>query len=242
MQATPAITGVVTKTPGDPRPAAPPELEALEELGDDAIIAQQAAVHLPQPRAQVAIESRSIVIAEQGGGAEGVGESEPTRELAPYTVSSADPTVVIRDRKLISSLPGPKSTKRAKTSNVGKIFMWGGAGVIAFGVGGALALLTTRGPTEPAIDAALQHSAPLASTEATPALEPSFAAPSIEPSALLEPTLDAMSAPPVMDVSKVHVPKGAISATELPIEKAPPRPSAQAKVPRSAPVTSALPR
>lgn len=127
----------------------------LEELGDDAIIAQQAAVHLPQPRAQVAIESRSIVITDERSGPDSSrAEGEPTRELLPYAVSSVDPTVVIRDRKFIQSLGSPNATNGAKSSNLIKIVLWGGAGLIAFAVGGALALLTANRPLSGGADGA----------------------------------------------------------------------------------------
>jgi len=149
----------VTKTPGDPDPAAAPESEVLEELGDDAIVAQQAAVHSPQPRAQIAVETRSVVIADQGTGnpsqlgpasADGV----PTRQLLPYMASSAEPTLVIRDRKLLKALSatGPRAIRSGKASRMAKVAIWGGAGVLAFALGGLLALLTAhRAPTEPAV-------------------------------------------------------------------------------------------
>jgi hypothetical protein len=217
----------VTKTPGESRPAAPPEYDVLEELGDDAIIAQQAAVHSPQPRAQVAIESRSIVIAEERPEPPKPSstEGEPTRELLPYAVSSVDPTVVIRDRKFINSLgPGPK---KQKTSSVTKIAIWGGAGLVAFAIGGVLAVLTARRPTEPAVDGALQHSGlGVQESEPLPALgEPSLSGVAAEqPSA---PQIQQEAATTLDSDAAKLAPKIPSKAGDLPAEKSPERAPAQ---------------
>ncbi|HEY6556439.1 MAG TPA: hypothetical protein VI072_04170 [Polyangiaceae bacterium] len=212
----------MTKTPGEQRPATA-EHEALEELGDDAIIAQQAAVHTPQPRANVEIESRSIVIAEERPAPEGrvPPEGEPTRELMPYAVSSMDPTVVIRDRKFINSLgSSPPSTRERRGRRVARVALWCGAGLLAFGVGGILAVLTTRRPVEPAIDATLQHSAPtapLVEPVAERPQDPVLAPEPATPVAVQEPRTAVAQG----DAARELAAKPALSASDLPVEKAP---------------------
>jgi hypothetical protein len=96
-----------------------------------------------------------------------------------------DPTVVIRDRKFINSLGSSRPPKnRGKARKALRVALWGGAGLLAFGIGGVLALLTTRRSTEPSIDATLQHSGPAAVTaEAVAEAEPAPApapAPAVE--------------------------------------------------------------
>ncbi len=101
--------------------------------------------------------------------------------------------------------------------------MWGGAGVVAFGVGGAIALLTARKPVEPVNEVAPQPSAQPAPIAPAPApAETTTAAPSSEPSAAPAASADATAAqtPPG---GEQHVPKTAISASELPIEKKAPK-------------------
>ena len=64
----------------------PEELEQLEELGDDAIIAQQQGAHIPKPRAQVTEEARSVVISDhplQG--------SRPPPSRGRYCANAGDP-------------------------------------------------------------------------------------------------------------------------------------------------------
>src|SRR5436190_1184826 len=65
-------TAAVSRVPPHASPGSDPpgedELEQLEELGDDAIIAQQQGAHVPKPRAQVTEEARSIVISDHPSG------------------------------------------------------------------------------------------------------------------------------------------------------------------------------
>lgn len=66
----------------------PSNPQELEELGAEAIVAQQTSAHLPQPRAQVTEEQRSVVIAEQ-----------PVAAAKPYRNDRGEKTIVIRDRR-----------------------------------------------------------------------------------------------------------------------------------------------
>lgn len=127
---------------GSPPPAAD-ELEQLEELGDDAIIAQQTAAHAPKPRANVAEESRSIVI------------SEPPPLAAPRAgASSGSPrrsernekTVVIRDRKQLENVRREIERRRAKLEGKDSgLWGWLLVGLAAFLAGGVLALIVAHG-------------------------------------------------------------------------------------------------
>lgn len=212
--------GAVTKTPGELGQEAPPEYEVLEELGDDAIIAQQSVVHCPQPRAQVAIESRSIVIAEQPEDAEPTpsSESEPTRQLPPYAVSSMDPTVVIRDRKFINSL-NARTKAAPKGSSAVKIAIWGGAGVIAFGIGGLFALVTAGNSEQPLVPAWVPD--PTAAIDSNRSVPTDAAASAIHPdgfeNTISEATRLEHSA---QDAASATSPKASVAPTDLPLEPA----------------------
>jgi hypothetical protein len=80
----------------------PPRLpsdEELEELGDEVILAQESAVHLPQPRQNVATDHPSVVISEpeHPGGKRAPTMRTPRRE-------SSEKTVVIRDRRQLEQM------------------------------------------------------------------------------------------------------------------------------------------
>ena len=165
-----------------------------------------------------------MIAEERAADGRAQGEGEPTRELLPYAVSSMDPTVVIRDRKFINSLgSSPPSRRGGKTKKFARVLLWCGAGLLAFGIGGVLAVLTTRRPMEPAIDATLQHSAPTApageqaGVEATPQPELIAPAESAEPGATVAQG----------DAARDFAAKPALSASDLPIEKTPARPIAK---------------
>jgi hypothetical protein len=113
----------------------PDDLDQIEELGDEAIIAQQTAAHTPQPRANVAEESRSVVITEH---------PEPLRSPPPK--SSAEPTLVIRDRRALDEMRHKilrrQQQKRARSRNA--LYLWGALGLAAFVLGGIVAFLATE--------------------------------------------------------------------------------------------------
>jgi hypothetical protein len=71
------------------RPRQPSD-EELEELSDDVIVAQESLIHVPQPRANVATDHPSVVIAESV-----VSPRRPTLR----TRRTTEQTVVIRDRR-----------------------------------------------------------------------------------------------------------------------------------------------
>jgi hypothetical protein len=136
-------------SPGSDPPGAD-DLEQLEELGDDAIIAQEQGAHVPKPRAQVTEEARSIVISDHPApGGKPSASRKPAAEPAVKKRSErTEKTVVIRDRRQIDELrremakrkPSPKP---ALGSNKG-LLLWAIVGVAAFLTGGLVALLATR--------------------------------------------------------------------------------------------------
>ncbi len=72
----------------------PSNLQELEELGAEAIIAQQTGAHLPQRRVQVAEEQRSVVIAEPSAE-----QPAAAPALKPFRHERGEKTIVIRDRR-----------------------------------------------------------------------------------------------------------------------------------------------
>jgi hypothetical protein len=117
------------------------EEDVLEELDldDAALVSHQSAAHAPQPRANVKVDQPSIVLAEDV-------RSQPEHEPAPVRrrgKRSLEPTLVIRDRKQIDELQNlrkkHKSRQRARA-----ILMWGFWGLLAFGLGGAIALFVAK--------------------------------------------------------------------------------------------------
>lgn len=126
----------------------PGELEQLEELGDDAIIAQQQAAHAPAPRAQVTEEARSVVISDHPG----AGSNPPSAPKIPTESSGkkrserTEKTVVIRDRRQVEELRRAMAARKpqpAPPAN-GGLLLWVIVGVAAFVTGGLVALFATR--------------------------------------------------------------------------------------------------
>jgi hypothetical protein len=129
-------------TGGSPLPE-DAKVEQLEELGDDAIIAQQQSAHVPKPRAQVTEEARSIVISEHPAQN---ARSAPTQKLATVKRSSRnEKTVVIRDRRQVDELRRQMAQHRPsqKASHRG-VLLWVVVGVVAFVTGGLVALFATK--------------------------------------------------------------------------------------------------
>jgi hypothetical protein len=149
------VSRVPPHASGSPEQPRADELEELEELGDDAIIAQQQGAHAPAPRAQVTEEARSIVISEHPpAGAKSPSTSDAKR-------SRAEKTVVIRDRRQLDELrremakrkPPSELEPRSKPATSRGVALWVIVGLAAFLAGGVVAVLAT-GEDEPAAPAA----------------------------------------------------------------------------------------
>ena len=127
------------------------ELEQLEELGDDAIIAQQQGAHVPKPRVQVTEEARSIVISEHPA----PGFNAPSAPKIPVKPESrkrserTEKTVVIRDRRQLEELRREMAKRKpvaapSPSQRQGGLMLWVIVGVAAFLTGGLVALFATR--------------------------------------------------------------------------------------------------
>lgn len=117
----------------------PDALDDLEELGDDAIIAQQTEAHAPRPRANVSEESRSVVITEPQRR-----DTEPPRGTGFPVRGTGEPTLVIRDRRALDELRREIVQRQAKKRRSSRaLYMWGGLGLVAFVLGGIVAFLAT---------------------------------------------------------------------------------------------------
>jgi hypothetical protein len=215
----------VTRPPSHPVPGAPADEEVLDELGDDAIVAQQAAIHALQPRAQVDMEARTIVVAEEPPELD-PSEVMETRQLPQYgfgaepttaarRAASRAPTMVLRR---VESFPPPKRR------NWMVIGIWVAAGVVAFGFGGVLAALTARGSDSSASAtpaAALPPPAPTRTAPPPKSAPPPAKAPD-------------QSQPPQDDTE-------AITASDLPVEPVKPTRRPRTKSPANPAGTPAVP-
>ena len=154
------------------------ELEQLEELGDDAIIAQQRGAHAPAPRAQVTEEARSIVISEHPtpGSNPPSGPKIPADPRSRKRSERTEKTVVIRDRRQIEELRREMAKRKpaAPPPPAKGLLLWVIVGVVAFLAGGLVALFATRDDAS-------------AAGTAAPAVSAEAPAPSVAPVATTEP-------------------------------------------------------
>lgn len=106
--------------------------QELEELGVEAIVAHETSAHLPQKRAQVTEEARSIVI------------SEPNAARQPFKVERGEPTVVVDRRDLEAArkriLQGRKRVGKKRR------VLWAVLAAAAFACGGLVVFLLMRSP------------------------------------------------------------------------------------------------
>jgi hypothetical protein len=113
-------------------------LDDLEELGDDAIIAQQTEVHALRPRANVSEEARSVVITDHPQRR----ATEPPRALIPRP--SGEATLVIRDRRALDEIRRNIARRQTVERRAGRsIYLWSALGLAAFVLGGIVAFLAT---------------------------------------------------------------------------------------------------
>ena len=142
----------VTRLPTRPELGESESLDDLEELGDDAIIAQQTAAHAPQPRAIVSEESRSVVISDHPEAR----KTEPPRSALPRT--AAEPTLIIRDRRRLEEMRQQiveRQVRNSKSRRSRSIYVWGALGVAAFVLGGIVAFLATDSHSDAPLPAAV---------------------------------------------------------------------------------------
>jgi hypothetical protein len=122
---------------------APPtedDLDKLEELSDDAIVAHQQGAHVPKPRAQVTEESRSVVISDYPAKKP---SSRPTERRSRR--ERTEKTVVIRGRRQLEDLRRAVAQygKRATKAQNRGVLLWVIVGLAAFLTGALVALFAT---------------------------------------------------------------------------------------------------
>jgi hypothetical protein len=126
-------------------PKAENELDELEELSDDAIVAHQQGAHVPKPRAQVTEESRSVVISDLAVAPVAANGSERLRSPERRSRGRTEKTVVIRSRRQIEDLRravAQYGNRATKGRNRG-VLLWVVVGLAAFLAGGLAALFAT---------------------------------------------------------------------------------------------------
>ena len=118
-------------------------LDELEELGDDAIIAQQTEAHAPRPRANISEESRSVVISDHP-------QRQDTRPPSRMPLGSGlsaprgEATVIIRDRRALDQLRKEVLARQTRKRRGNRpLYLWGALGVLAFLLGCIVAFLAT---------------------------------------------------------------------------------------------------
>jgi hypothetical protein len=190
------------------------DLDSLEELGDDAIIAQQSGAHELRPSTQVKSEPRTIVVSDYGHSV------EPPVAHTPGRSSRAEATVVIRDRRKLDQMRQRISRTRRRGSTLGPFYLWGGVGAAAFILGG-LAAFFASGSTSQAAEA---NKLPLVSAIAVPETsraksertrEPVPAKPNAEPTKAAAAEVLDLDAPANQDATPE------VRLDELPVEKSP---------------------
>ena len=138
-------------------PPANEDDEVLQELDDDAIVAQQAPAHAPAPRVQITEEARTIVVEEPPVPA---GETARVRAI---TRGRNDPTMVVRAVRYphpyagVPVAPLPQPAPPSAWPSWLPWLVWGIAGLIAFAIGGALAIMAARRDAAPPVQ---QNAAP----------------------------------------------------------------------------------
>jgi hypothetical protein len=128
------------------------EIESLEELGGEAIIAQQTEAHLPQKRANVQDEVRSVVILEE--------PTASSRRPPPYRAERAEATLVMRDRRDLEAMRRKVLSGRLRAVG-SRPYVWAGLAIAAFAAGGLVTLLLVRGAETPRVESASPASNPV---------------------------------------------------------------------------------
>ncbi|HYQ18259.1 MAG TPA: hypothetical protein VEQ58_20935 [Polyangiaceae bacterium] len=165
------------------------EVDKLEELGDDAIVAHQQGAHMPQPRAQVTEEARSIVISDRSSPSSDppASQERKSRRRSERT----EKTVVIRSRRQIEDLQRAMAQHKLKASGRPKrgLLLWVLVGLVAFLAGGLVAVFAM--PTR-------ESAAPLSPSAALP----STAQPLVPAPATVEPPSVSIDELPIEGHSK----------------------------------------
>jgi hypothetical protein len=137
--------------------------DGVEELGDEIIVAQETAAHAPAPRAQVATDHPSVVIAPHPSG------RVPT--VPPLRRSErTEKTVVIRDRKSLERLrrEASRHPRARKRSRARAIYLVGFAVLASLAAGTLLATIANSTSSEGAANPAASADPSTAASQPAP--------------------------------------------------------------------------
>ena len=128
--------------------------EALEELDldDAAVISHQSELHTPARRQVVRVDEPSVVVLDEPEPS--IHESGPRQATTRRGNRAMEPTLMIRDRRAANELRREmeKRVRELKRQRVRSTLMWVVAGLVAFGLGGLLAVVVAK--RQPALEAA----------------------------------------------------------------------------------------
>lgn len=119
--------------------------EALEELDldDAAVISHQSELHTPARRQMVKVNEPSVVVLDEPE--PNIHESGP-RQATRRGSRAMEPTLMIRDRRAANELRREmeRRIQELKRQQVRSRLMWVVAGLVAFGLGGLLAVIVAK--------------------------------------------------------------------------------------------------
>ncbi|HEY6723170.1 MAG TPA: hypothetical protein VI197_04035 [Polyangiaceae bacterium] len=119
--------------------------EALEELDldDAAVISHQSELHTPARRQAVKVDEPSVVVLDDPE--PNIHESGP-RQATRRGSRAMEPTLMIRDRRAATELRREmeRRVRELKRQRMRSTLMWIVAGVVAFGLGGLLAVIVAK--------------------------------------------------------------------------------------------------
>lgn len=128
------------------QPKAHDNEEGLEELDldDAAVISHQSELHLPARRQAVQVDEPSVVVADDPE--PNIHESGPRQATTRRSRRALEPTLMIRDRRAASELRDEmeRRVRELKQQQLRSTLMWVAAGLVAFGLGGLLALVVAK--------------------------------------------------------------------------------------------------
>jgi len=127
--------------------------EALEELDldDAALISHQSELHTPARRQAVRVDEPSVVVLDDPEPS--IHESGP-RQATRRGGRAMEPTLMIRDRRAANELRREmeRRVRELKRQRLRSTLMWVVAGLVAFGLGGLLAVVVAK--RQPALEEA----------------------------------------------------------------------------------------
>lgn len=120
--------------------------EALEELDldDAAVISHQSELHTPARRQAVKVDEPSVVVLDDPE--PNMHDSGPRQATTRRSSRAMEPTLMIRDRRAATELRREmeRRVQELKRRRLRSTLMWVVAGLVAFGLGGLLAVIVAK--------------------------------------------------------------------------------------------------